>query len=181
MRIPLRSGTDQVIRAAVKRALALLPADAPPDGISRQRLELGRRLSEAATAARGKGGIDMYLPVGPVYDAPVAASFLVSELALGPADPELVASRLAADDDLWTEAVLDSATGLRVERTAAPHPGLGSRNVNYAVPVPGRPGRWLMIAFSTLGAGDPDDELAKLLTDLFDAIMATFRWEWDDR
>ena len=30
-----------------------------------------------------------------------------------------------------------------------------------------------------VGAGDPDDKIARLLTDLFDGIMSTFEWEWE--
>jgi hypothetical protein len=52
----------------------------------------------------------------------------------------------------------------------------GSRRVDYIVPVPGEVDRWLVIAFSTIGGGDPDDNVARLLVELFDAMMATFRW-----
>jgi hypothetical protein len=34
----------------------------------------------------------------------------------------------------------------------------------------------VVVAFSTLGGGDPDDQYAKILVELFDAIMSTFRW-----
>lgn len=185
VRIPLRSGTDRAVRAAARRALTVLPPGTTSDKVARQRLEMERSLRAAATTARSKGGIDIYLPVGLAYDAPVAASFLVSELSIGPASPELIAKLLLAEDDPWTAVTLDSTAGLRTERATAPQPGDGAelayRNVNYVLPVPGRPGRWVMIAFSTPGAGNPDDELSKLLTDLFDATMATFRWELQSR
>ena len=58
---------------------------------------------------------------------------------------------------------------------------MASRHVDYVIPVPGRPGRWLVIAFSTLGGGDPGDEIARRLTELFDAIVSTFGWQWEDR
>ncbi|MGY0067928.1 hypothetical protein ACWZEH_14075 [Streptomyces sp. QTS137] len=70
--------------------------------------------------------------------------------------------------------------GVRTERTvAAGAPGggeLGSRRVDYVVPVPNDHGRWLGIVFATLGAGDPEDEIADLFVELFDAMMGTFRW-----
>jgi hypothetical protein len=101
---------------------------------------------------------------------------VVSELYLGPADPASVAAAIAGEDDSWQPITLDSTGGLRVERTAQPAPaegvGAGSRHVDYVVPV---------TAFSTLGGGDPDDEIARLMTDLFDAIMSTFGWQWEDR
>jgi hypothetical protein len=36
--------------------------------------------------------------------------------------------------------------------------------------------RWVAVYFSTLGGGNPDDQVAALLTTLFDAMMTTFRW-----
>lgn len=162
----------------------MLPRDAPLDKVGPHRLELERRLSETARAARAKGGIDLYLPVGPVYDAPVAASFLVSELSLGAVDAASVVNSLAGEGGGWQRVTLDGIEGLRTERTTAGEPdrtAAEARHVDYVLSVPGQPGRWLVIAFSTLGGGDPDDNVAGLLTELFDAIMTTFEWEWKDR
>jgi hypothetical protein len=82
-----------------------------------------------------------------------------------------------------------------------------TRRVDYIVSMPGQPDRWLIAAFSTLDhsaqpgrdAGkdaDPNagkdpgndpgqdaeggngDDLARLLVQLFDAMMSTFRWTW---
>jgi len=171
----------------VREALASAPRDAPADKVGPRRLELERRLTEMTRRARGQGGVDLYMPAGPVYQAPMAASFLVSELSVGPADPASVAASIAAGDHAWRSVTLDGADGLRVERTAGPASGDGvaagvaSRHVDYVLPVPGRPGRWLVVAFSTLGGGDPGDEIARLLTELFDAIVSTFGWQWEDR
>jgi hypothetical protein len=55
----------------------------------------------------------------------------------------------------------------------------GSRRVDYVLPVPGQPGRWLIVTFATPGDGDPDGEFAGLLVNLFDSIMLTFRWVTD--
>jgi hypothetical protein len=181
VRIPLRSGTDKAIRAAVRHATSVLPAGARQDRIVKQRLAMERHLTQTARDARSKGGVDMYLPAGPVYDVPVAASFLVSELSLGPASPSLVARHLATSDDIWKLVTVDSTDGLRIERIAQVQQDegtrLGSRNVTYVLPVPGRIGSWLMIAFSTLGTRDPDDTVAGLLADLFDAILSPFLWQ----
>jgi hypothetical protein len=81
-----------------------------------------------------------------------------------------------------------------------------TRRVDYIVSMPGAPDRWLIVAFSTLdqsgqipdgqgtqsahngaapdaahdgqGSAGPGDQLAHLLVELFDAMMATFRWTW---
>jgi hypothetical protein len=72
----------------------------------------------------------------------------------------------------------------RIERAAAPDPAHGvdhgARHVDYAVLVPGSADRWLVFAFSALGAGDSGDEFAGILVGLFDAIMSTFRWTWSN-
>jgi hypothetical protein len=169
----------------VREAFAALPRDAPPDTVGPHRLQLERTLTRMVRAARGKGGIDLYLPAAPVYGAPLAASFIVSELSLGPADPASIAAMLAAEDDTMKPVTMDGADGLRSERTAAPAPehdvDFASRRVDYILPVPGRGGRWLAVAFSTLGGGSPEDEIAILLAELFDAVMSTFRWGWEQR
>jgi hypothetical protein len=183
-KIPLRTGTEKAIRAVVREAFAALPRDAPPDTVGPHRLQLERTLARTVRDARGKGGIDLYLPAGPVYGAPLAASFIVSELSLEPADPASVAAMLEAEDDAMNAVTMDGASGLRVERMAGPSPehdvDFASRRVDYLLPVPGRGGRWLAVAFSTLGGGNPEDDIAILLAELFDAVMSTFRWGWDN-
>jgi hypothetical protein len=58
--------------------------------------------------------------------------------------------------------------------------GYGSRRVDYLIPVPEHPRGMLVVAFSTIGDGDPEGDFAKLLVELFDAIMTTFRWTSDE-
>ncbi len=199
-RIPVRSGAEKAVRAAVREAFSVLPRDAPPDRVGPRRMELERRLMNMVREVRGKGGIDLCLPVLPVYGSPLPASFLVSELFLAPSAGTDVAAAsimaLLAATEIATQTAtgtagtgehavahpvtVDGAGGLRMERTAGPLPARdvehGSRRVDYVLPVPGDPARWLAIVFSTLGGGDPEDQVAVLLTSLFDAMMSTFRW-----
>jgi hypothetical protein len=95
-------------------------------------------------------------------------------------DPAMIVSHLAAESRDARPAMVDGAMAVRIERTAAPQPAegveYGSRRVDYVISVPEDPDRWLAVAFSTLGGGDPDDQYARLLVELFDAIMSTFRW-----
>jgi hypothetical protein len=75
---------------------------------------------------------------------------------------------------------LDGALAVRREHIADADrdqgAGLGSRRVEYLVSVPEDPDRWFAAAFSTVGGGDPRDELADALVEWFDAVMATLRW-----
>lgn len=186
--IPVREGTRDAIRKIVDKTFAHPPEGVPRDRVTPYRLELERRLSDAAGQARRQGGVHLYLPVTMRHGAPMAASFVVSEGSLGSMEgigPEMVVSSLAAEDAAAggggnRTVTVDGAPGVRMERTAPADPGngieYGSRRVDYVIPVPDEQDRWLVVAFSTLGGGDPDDEYARILADLFDAIMSTFRW-----
>ncbi|MEU5771706.1 hypothetical protein [Streptomyces venezuelae] len=193
--IPLRHGTEDAVRRILDEAYARIPADAPRDRIGPYKRELERRFrASVAEAQRGKG-LDLYLPVKPMGDFNVGASILVSE-SLVPrrpgqprdtAEPTEVAVQLLSRDgrDDVTDADLssgeiDGALAVRREHVAdaAPDKGaeLASRRVEYILSVPADPDRWFVAAFSTVGGGDPRDELAEALVEWFDAVMANFRW-----
>lgn len=184
-RIPLRQGTSAALRKILDDAFSRLPRDK----VAPYRIEVERRMKEQIADARRNAGIDMYIPVERAASGPVPASFVVSDAFLGPADsaevadPAQVVAYLASEggEGGSTRIVdLDGASGVRVEVSVPGVPGAelpyGSRRCQYIVPVPGHGGRWLLVTFSTPGARDPDGEFATLLTELFDAIMATFRW-----
>jgi hypothetical protein len=54
--------------------------------------------------------------------------------------------------------------------------GLTTLRVDYIIPPPSSEGSFLIVTFSTPGNGDPHGEFARLLSQLFDSIMLTFRW-----
>ncbi|WP_231911175.1 hypothetical protein [Streptomyces chartreusis] len=101
-------------------------------------------------------------------------------------DSAEIAGQLMSRDDGTdldlSSGEVDGALAVRRERIvpAAADRGLelASRRVDYLVSVPGDPGRWFLAAFSTIGAGNPQDDLADALVEWFDALMATFRWSW---
>lgn len=185
-RIPVRWGSKKAIREAADEAFSVLPKDAPPDTVGPYRKELERYLTDLVRDARTKGGIDLYLPVLPVYGAPMPASFVVADIseALRPAgemlDPAQAIAVFAADNDHVNPVTINGAMGMRIEKTGKgsleQSEEFGAHQVDYILSVPGTRDRWLAVYFSTLG-GDPDDQVAALLTSLFDAIMTTFRWE----
>jgi len=186
-RIPVRWGSKRAIREAVDEAFSVLPKDAPPDRVGPYRKELERYLTELVRDARTKGGIDLYLPVLPVYGAPMPASFVVADIseALRPAgevpDPAQAIAMFAAGDDHAHPVTVDGAMGLRIEKTGKASLEKGEEfvtyQVDYVLSVPGTRDRWLAVYFATLGGGRTDDQVAALLTSLFDAMMTTFRWE----
>jgi len=185
--IPVRDSTADTPRQVVKAAFPDPPDGVPRDAYTRTRIELERRLAAMIGEARRNGGLALYLPSCSAYEQPVSASFLVAEGSPGRgmlADPLTVVTELAAADERARVVIVDGAPAVRTETTAGPDPARGiahgSLRADYLVPVPGNEGRWLILSFSTLGAGDPGGEHARLLAGLFDAIVSTFRWDSHD-
>jgi hypothetical protein len=186
--IPVRRGTKEAIKNILDRKFRSYPENASRDAIFRHRVEMEGKLRKAATEARKKGGTELYLPVDTQHGVTIPASFVVSEGSVSApdgADPAEVVALLAAETDSSKPVTVDGAFGLRIERVTAPDPAqdteLPSRCVDYILSVPGDPGRWLLAAFSTFGAGDTGDGFAGLLVELFDAIISTFRWKSSSR
>jgi hypothetical protein len=189
-RIPVREGSKAAIRSIIDEVFARYSAGESRDQVIRYRVQLEGQLTDMVRKARSSGGVDLYLPVEYVHGTAVPASFVVSQATLGqpddggPVDPaQVVAAFVAGAGDTAGDAApaeVDGVACARTETVAGPDPAqdvpLGSRRVDYVVPVPGPPGQWLISTFSTVGDGDPEGEFAKLLVSLFDAIMLTFRW-----
>lgn len=185
VRIPLRQGTNAALRKILDKSFRHLPRDK----VAPYRMEIERRLKEQIAVARRGAGIDLYFAADAADSGPVPASFAVSEAryhlpADAPAgtvlDPAEVLAVLAAGAEGARVVEVDGAPGIRTERVVRPAPSAefryATRRTEYTIAVPGDPGRWLIVAFSTPGSASAEGALAKLLTDLFDAIMATFRW-----
>ncbi|HYZ55271.1 MAG TPA: hypothetical protein VE733_17465 [Streptosporangiaceae bacterium] len=178
-KIPLRNGTDAAVRRILDRSFAGFSRDQ----VAQQRHELRERLGKLIASAKSNAGLDLYLPVELMRGLAVPASFLVSEGAFdaGPeTPPEEIVAVLAARGADASLTEVDGAIGVRQDKIVPPDRArdiqYGSRHVDYTLAVPGDTRRWLVIAFSTIGAGDPGDDIAQLLTGLFDAVMTTFRW-----
>ncbi len=178
-RIPLRRGTEQAITRILDRAFAGLPRDQ----VASLRRELHLRLQDLAGRARESSGLDLYLPTEQMHGVTATASFVVAEISLvsaEPVDPGMLVARLVAGSERTTAVELAGTAGTRTEHLAAADAEQGiehpSRRVDYVLPVPTDPYRWVIVSFSTLGSGDPTDEFAELLVEFFDAIMTTFRW-----
>ncbi|MFD4620360.1 hypothetical protein [Streptomyces sp. NPDC058475] len=201
VQIPLRPGeAEEAVRSLVTSAFARVPADVPRDKLTALRLELERRLRAAVAEARRAKALEMYLPVKLAGEVNLGASFTVSNARLtarsGPdgdlgrvSDPAEIAVQLLSGNGAASTSEMDLSSGevdgalaVRRERVvpAAPERGveLASRRVEYLVAVPGDPSQWLVAAFSTIGAGNPRDDLADATVEWFDALMTTFRWSW---
>ena len=178
-RIPVLHGTSKAITAIVDEVFSRLAPERSPTG----RPVLERHLTEMAREARGQAVVDLYLPVEQVHGVAVPASIAVSRGTLGssgvPGWDEMMA-QIAAGSHETRPVTVDGAAGVRLERQAGPglarHVACGSRLVSYALPVPGVPGDWLIVVFSVLDADGTAGRFARLLAEMFDAVMTTFRW-----
>jgi hypothetical protein len=188
--IPIQHGTKAAIRRIVDEVMRRYPKNMPRDKMTPYRIELERQLIDLARRARSQGGVDLYLPIEYVHGVTITASFVVSQVSL-PVPDEESAEQVAVDSAqlvacLTSEEGSASAVSVagvdaaRTESVAPPDPAeqlpFGSRRVDYVIPLPGHPTQWMLAGFSTIGDGDPEGKFAKLLVDLFDAIMTTFRW-----
>ncbi|MBY8884886.1 hypothetical protein K7472_08495 [Streptomyces sp. PTM05] len=180
VRVPLREGTRDAVEELVLARLRHIPPHIPRDHATAYRLAVRQALNAQVAAARAANGLDLYLPVQPRYRAALAASFLVSEVVLpGTMSPRAVLDALCAGRrrDL-TDIAGFPAVRREYVRPAAPERDvpLASRHVDYALPVPRDPHRYLAVTFATAGNGDPDSEFTRAVVELFDALMTTFRW-----
>jgi hypothetical protein len=181
-KIPVQRGSDQ----AIKRILDEAFAHYGRDEVAQQRRDVEMRLREVIRNARQNAGVDLYLPIR-TKNKDVLASFLISYAEFGrqnaPSQQDVLSFVRSTLDD--AEPIeLAGVSGMRTERTCPPDPEhdipYASRRVEYILPVPNTPDSWLVGSYSTLGDGDPESELTKLFCDLFDAIMTTFRWNYQE-
>jgi hypothetical protein len=186
IQVPVRDARPDTVHKVVSAAFRNPPEGIPRDSFTGARVELERRLGSVIRKARNNGGLELFLACGNAYANPVPASFLVAEGSLGASsgdDPLAVVTALAegAVRDGGKPGrlmALDGTPASRIERITGPdsdaeHPSL---RVEYTVAVPGGKDQWMVITFSTLGDGDPAGEYARLLAELFDAILSTLRW-----
>ncbi|HEY2832448.1 MAG TPA: hypothetical protein VGJ14_08495 [Sporichthyaceae bacterium] len=178
-RIPLRWGTDEAIAAI---ADAVFGDPLVDDQLTARRAAAIDEVHKAAVAARDGRGVHLYLPISDIHGLIVPASFVVADVAFGspdPLDPALLISRLAADPGA-KRVRIDGVPGTRTESAASADPGRGtplpSRRIDYVMPFPDDPDRWLAVTFSVLQPVDGAGDLSSTWIEMFDAMMTTFRW-----
>ncbi|MFF9047355.1 hypothetical protein [Streptomyces parvulus] len=198
VRIPLREGTKEALEKILFSHMGQVPEGIPRDDAMRFRLDMRRQLERQARAARRNGGLDLYLPVLPRGGIFLMASFIVAELPIGQAHPvpqQAVITQLANEgvpDGAGTQVDVAGAPALRRSFRSIPdeekpssaseaqqEAALPTRRVDYVIPVPDDAGRWISINFSTPGDGDIDSEFTGVLVELFDAVVATFKWSFE--
>lgn len=187
VRIPVRTGTREALEEKVFRGIEVIPDDVPRDRVMAYRAHVRRKVERMVGQARRAGGLDLYVPAR--ARRATAASFFVAEVTgptreRGGEDPGRVLEQLAAGPRAGEPGELRTVgqgVAVRWEYVRPPDAqdavaDRPSRHVDYVFPVPGDDTRWLAVSHATAGDGDPAGAYARALTDLFDALMTTFRW-----
>lgn len=163
-----------------------VPAEVPRDTATPFRKEVRKELVRVVEQAQAAGAGLIALPVETVDGKAVPASYTVSEWRdpdPGDTAPLDLLKAIAEGSAARPEIVdVDGQPALREETVEsanpeaeplATHPG---RRVTYTVSAPDSRQSWVIFTFVTLGDGDPDGPLARLLVELFDAHLTTLRW-----
>ena len=164
-----------------------VPAEVPRDTATPFRQEVRKQFVRVVEQAQAAGAGLIALPVETVDGKAVPASYTVSEWR--DPDPEEVApldllKSMAASSAAQSEIVeVDGQPALREETVEAADPDAdplathAGRRVTYTVSAPDSRDAWVIFTFITLGDGNPDGQLARMLVELFDAHLTTLRWK----
>ncbi|MFF2631514.1 hypothetical protein ACFVR6_01385 [Microbacterium sp. NPDC058021] len=159
--LPVRDRSDAELRRLITDQYAHLPRDSAGPYIGR----LADAVIDGARQARELDVIDILLPLGTPWRAPVSTSIAVA-----------VGRDSAVPEGEVVETAAGEAWRLLLER-----PGQALRRVEYVWRVPDAADTLLVASFSIVGDDDPElQPIVDALTGLCDAILSTVRWERDD-
>lgn len=189
-----RSELADTVREIVARAL---PDHLPRDRAEPLRQEMRKRLLATVVEAGDSGATAVWMPVQPVDGFTPPVSIIEAEVDDESEEaPEQVIAQVLADalpdrhdDQDPGIREVDGGIAARTETVvrgadpaaALPGPADGlpvvdDRRVVWTIPVPHRPGRWVVLSFSAISLPDADERLTDALVGLFDAMLTTFRW-----
>ncbi len=207
-RVPLRHGTRDTLDREVFRRVDRIPAEVPRDQGMAYRAHVRRTVERMVRDARRAGGLDLYVPVRTPRPLPASFVVAEIPHGLDAEPEAALARYAAGHrpgpgegtpGELWSVGdglavrweyvgrAADGEDGAGPGEEPAPGhepgPGAGtgapaSRRVEYVLPVPEDRTRWLAVSHSTPGDGDLGSPYTQALTDLFDAVMTTFRWTY---
>lgn len=186
VQIPTTPDTAKLRGKVIERLVRHhVPDSLPRDTAGPWRRMLRKELTEATDEASRQGARSVLLPLQEFHGLRLPGSMLVTVLESEgePEDPErLLASILADAGEAGGYLEIGGAPAVRVAavvdsgRVGRKAP---SRQVSYYVSNLDAPGVWGLLTFTVLTDGDLEAEPVRAVVSLFDAIVATLRW--DDR
>jgi hypothetical protein len=182
VQLPVRTNPADTLDAQLER---MRPESDPEWAAAARRLRA--RVMALIEVARDQNAVDVYVPLEGIDGVLVPASFLVAlaqpraaaSSGAGASPPtEGVAAALAAAYPEATAVVIDGAPAVRTTRSESSLDGRGA-GIDYVIAIPNGLDRWLTVSFSLATGVKRDHAFTDRLVELFDAIMATFRWAVD--
>lgn len=164
MLLAVRDKTDDELRDTILDRYRDLPRDSAGPIVSR----LADAVVDAARRARDAGAVDIVLPLGTPWKAPVSASIAIA-VGSDATDPDGEVVETEAGQ-AWRRSVAVSGEGMSARR-----------RIEYTWRIPRSSDRLLVATATVVGAEDPRLEpIVDALSDLCEAIMVTIRWAEED-
>lgn len=179
--LPVGEGADKAIDAFLDGRFA----DAPRDSSAPLKARLRNALRVLAKDAERVGGIDMIMPIGTPWNAPMSAGIVLSvagtRAPAGESAAELLdALAVGSPGSIKVETNAGSAVREQIEISRGDVEAdaiVPMRTVHHNWPIPAQPGRFLIGSLTVSGSGDPELEpLIDALTGLYDAMMGSLEW-----
>ncbi|MCR2827979.1 hypothetical protein [Microbacterium sp. zg.Y909] len=159
--LPVRDRSDDELRRLITDQYAHLPRDSAGPYIGR----LADAIVDGARQARELDVIDILLPLGTAWQAPVSTSIAIA---------------IGRDDDAEPAGEVVETSAGAAWRVQTERPAQALRRVEYVWRVPDATGLLLVASFSIVGDDDPElQPIVDALTGLCDALVATVRWDAD--
>jgi hypothetical protein len=174
---------DGHAEADVSALLDTAFAEVPEDEAAPARQQLASRFATQIAAARGRNGLDLYVPADPVHRHAGVFAILAAEVAIPttvPLEPVALVARVAQGNPAARTGVIGGSPAVRIDSASAPEADgepPRARRVEYVVAVPhDERRRWLSIAFTGLGGPDADPAGTDAAVAGFDQAVAALEW-----
>jgi hypothetical protein len=185
VRLNVRDRVDDIVAGVLSEvSFDQVPRDERP----KRRAAIEGRLRLAIDNAKKVDAYALYLPLRGMHGLAIPASFIVAEATdFSGGGPESEVLEKLLSEPGATPVVLDGTDAVRTEsETTGLDETLGTqiaaRQIVYVVPVPGS-AEWLLVVYDVMsdeGSSAEYEQFLSALIALFDGMMSTFRWTFDD-
>ena len=174
---------DEHAEADVSALLDTAFAEVPEEEAAPARRQLASRFATQIAAARGRDGLDLYVPADPAHRHGGAFAILAAEVAIPTTvalEPVSVVAKVARGNPAARTGVVGGSPAVRIDSAAAPGAdgqAPRDRRVEYVVAVPhDARRRWLSIALTGWNGPDAVPAETEAAVAGFDEAVAALEW-----
>jgi hypothetical protein len=174
---------DEHAEADVRALLDTAFADVPEDEAAAARQQLASRFALQIAAARGRSGLDLYIPADPAHRHAGAFVVLAAEVTIptsAPLNPVDLVVKVAAGNPAARTGVIGGSPAVRIDNAAvldADGQEPANRRVEYIVAVPhDAQNRWLSLALTAAGGANAGAADVDRVVAGFDQAVAALEW-----